>query len=168
MRAALLVMVALVLGLGGLVWYRGGTPLVAEGLRAGWRGMGPVVPLVLVVVLLSGFVEVLLPRETVARWLSDEAGVRGLGVAWLAGVLTPGGGPVGLPIAAALLRNGAGMGVLVTYLTSMSLLSFVRLPMELGIYGPRLTAVRVLASAALPLLAGGLAQAVERWLPGAP
>lgn len=164
MKAAALVMAAVTLALGGLCLARGGTALVVDGVRAGARGMGALVPLLLVVVLLSGFVEVLLPREVVARWLSDSSGPRGIAVAWLAGVLTPGGGPIGLPIAAALMRSGAGLGVLVTYLTAMSLLSFVRIPMEMGIYGTRLTLVRVASSAALPLLAGAIAQLIGRAL----
>ena len=56
------------------------------------------------------------------------------------------------------MRSGAGVGVLVTYVTSMSLLSFVRVPLELGTYGTRLTVLRVMSSLVLPLLAGVTAQ----------
>jgi uncharacterized membrane protein YraQ (UPF0718 family) len=164
MKAAAVVMLILVLVLGGLAYARGGTALLGEGLRAGGKGLAQLFPVLVVMMLLTGFVEVLLPRDVVARWLSDASGPRGLGVAWLAGVLTPGGGPVGLPIAATLMRQGAGWGVLVTYLTSMSLLSFVRIPLELGIYGPRLTVMRVVSSLVLPLLAGVTAQAIARAL----
>ena len=115
-------------------------------------------PLLVFCFLIAGFVEVLLPRALVERWLSDDAGWRGIAVAWLAGALTPGGGPVGLPLAAGLMRNGAGVGVMVTYLTSLALLSFVRLPMEYGMLGGRMTLIRVGASILLPPLAGALAQ----------
>lgn len=164
MRAAAVVMVVLAVALGALCYLRGGTAMVAEGLKSGGRSLVVLLPLLLVVFLLTGFVEVLLPREAVARWLSDASGARGLGVAWVAGALTPGGGPIGLPIAAALLRQGAGLGVLVTYLTSMSLLSFVRVPLEFGIYGLRLTIVRVVSCVFLPLLAGLIAMVLGRAL----
>jgi hypothetical protein len=59
------------------------------------------------------------------------------------------------------MRAGAGVGVLVTYVTSMSLLSFVRVPLELGTYGIRLTLLRVVSSVALPLIAGATAQLVS-------
>jgi uncharacterized membrane protein YraQ (UPF0718 family) len=157
-RVAAVVMAAVVLALGGVCVWKGGVSLLVDGLRAGGRGALTLVPLLAVVFLLAGFAEVLLPREVVAKWLSDAAGPRGLFVAWVAGVLTPGGGPVGLPLAAALMRSGAGIGVLVTYVTSMSLLSFVRVPLELGIYGTRLTALRVASSVVLPLMAGVIAQ----------
>ena len=158
MRAAAAVMGLLVIALGVLCLWRGGVALLGEGLRAGSKGAVQLVPLLAVVFLLAGFTEVLLPRAIVAAWLSDAAGLRGLLIAWVAGALTPGGGPVGLPLAAALMRSGAGIGVLVTYVTSMSLLSFVRVPLELGTYGPRLTALRIVSSIVLPLIAGVTAQ----------
>lgn len=158
MRIAAVVMIAITIALGGYCVWKGGLALLTDGLRAGGRGALPLVPLLVVIFLLAGFVEVLVPRDLVARWLSDAAGLRGLLVAWVAGVITPGGGPVGLPIAAALIRAGAGVGVVVTYVTSMSLLSFVRVPLEIGIYGPRLTALRVASCVVLPLLAGAIAQ----------
>jgi uncharacterized membrane protein YraQ (UPF0718 family) len=156
MKAIVAVMLLLAGALVVLAAVKGGPTLVQEGLRASGRGALQLLPLLAVVFLLAGFVEVLLPRAAVATWLSDAAGLRGLLVAWIAGVLTPGGGPVGLPLAAALQRSGAGAGVLVTYVTSMSLLSFVRVPLELGIVGGRLTALRFLSNLLLPLLAGGL------------
>jgi len=151
-------MALLVIALGAVCLWKGGVALLGEGLRAGGKGALQLVPLLAVVFLLAGFAEVLLPRATVAAWLSDAAGMRGLLIAWVAGALTPGGGPVGLPLAAALMRSGAGVGVLVTYVTSMSLLSFVRVPLELGTYGVRLTVLRVMSSVVLPLLAGVTAQ----------
>ena len=158
MRVAAVVMALLVIALGAVCLWKGGVALLGEGLRAGGKGALQLVPLLAVVFLLAGFAEVLLPRATVAAWLSDAAGMRGLLIAWVAGALTPGGGPVGLPLAAALMRSGAGVGVLVTYVTSMSLLSFVRVPLELGTYGVRLTVLRVMSSVVLPLLAGVTAQ----------
>lgn len=160
MRATLLVLGVLLATVGTFAAWRGGWPLLFEGLKRGGKESLVLLPLLLAVFVLGGLVQVLLPRDVVATWLSADAGWRGFGIAWLAGALTPGGGPIGLPLAAALLRSGASVGVVVTYLTSLSLLSFVRLPLEVGIYGGQLTLLRVLVSFALPPLAGVIAQAV--------
>jgi uncharacterized membrane protein YraQ (UPF0718 family) len=166
MKAAAFIMGALLLAVVGLAAWRGGWPLVSEGLKRGGRESMTLLPLLVVVFVLTGFVQVLLPKELVANWLSDEAGWRGIGVAWVAGALTPGGGPIGLPLAAALVRSGAGLGVVITYLTSLSMLSFIRLPMEVAIYGGRLTGLRLLVSLLLPPLAGLLAQVLGPLLLG--
>lgn len=157
MNAATLVLGVVVLVAGGFALSQGSATFV-EGLRAGGLGLVKLVPMLILCFVLAGFVEVLLPKEVVARWLSADSGWRGIAVAWVAGALTPGGGPIGLSLAAGLMRTGAGPGVIVTYLTSMSLLSFIRVPMELGMYGGRLTALRVVASVLLPPIAGGIAQ----------
>ncbi|QRO02125.1 hypothetical protein JRI60_25490 [Archangium violaceum] len=166
MKTALIIMGVLLLGVVGLAAWRGGWPLVSEGLKRGGRESVTLLPLLVVVFVLTGFVQVLLPRELVAHWLSDEAGLRGIAVAWVAGALTPGGGPIGMPLAAALVRSGAGLGVVVTYLTSLSLLSFIRLPMEVAMYGGRLTGLRLLISLLLPPVAGLLAHALGPALMG--
>lgn len=129
-----------------------------DGLRATARTAVEVGPILVLAVVVMGFTEVLLPQGWVERWLTDAAGARGLLVAWLAGVLTPGGSILGFPLAAGLLRTGASPAVVVTYLTSMALLNLLRLPLEAGAYGLRVAALRVLACAVLPFVAGGLAR----------
>lgn len=128
------------------------------GARATMRSAALVGPVLVLAVVIMGFSEALTPQDWVERWLSDASGLRGMGVAWLAGLLTPGGSVVGFPLAAGLFRAGASPAVLVTYLVSMATLNLLRLPMELGTYGLRMTLLRLATCAVLPLLAGGLAR----------
>ncbi len=130
------------------------------GFRASGRSALMMGPVLLLAVLVMGFTEVLLPQGWVERWLTDASGPRGLAVAWLAGILTPGGSVIGMPLAAGLLTTGASPAVVVTYLTSMATLNVLRLPMEVGFYGMRVMVIRVLACALIPFLAGGIARLV--------
>lgn len=155
MKGALLLFVGLLFVVVGLALAEG---RFVEGLRASGRAAVAIVPVLALAVLVMGFTEALLPQGWVERWLTDASGPRGLAIAWLAGVLTPGGSVVGFPLAAGLLKTGASPAVVVTYLTSMALLNVMRLPMEAGLYGPRVLGLRVVACLVLPLLAGGLAR----------
>lgn len=152
--------------LGGLVLVAAGLALrqgvLVAGLRAGGADLVRLLPLLVLCFALAGLVHVLLPAKTVSAWLSSEAGWRGIVVAWAAGAATPGGGPIGLSLAAGLLKSGAGIGVVVTYLTSLSLLSFVRVPLEVGMCGARVAVLRYAVCAVLPPIAGLLAHAVTR------
>lgn len=159
MNAAVAVLAALVLVLGGLAVRQG---VLLAGLRSGGADLVTLLPLLVLCFVLAGLVQVLLPADTVAAWLSDDAGWRGIVVAWIAGAATPGGGPIGLSLAAGLGRSGAGIGVIVTYLTSLSLLSFVRVPMEVGICGGRVAFVRYAVCVVLPPIAGFAAQVLAR------
>ncbi len=125
------------------------------GLTASGRQLVGFLPILVIAVMLAGFVDILLPRNLVDNWLSDAAGWRGLFVAWIAGIVTPGGSIVGLPLIAGLYKSGAGIAVLMTYATSLATLSFLRIPLEVGFYGWRLTALRIAVSLVLPFIAGG-------------
>lgn len=165
MKWSIIAMLAVLVGLIGFAAWKG-EGLVEQGFRtAGTTGL-KFVPILLVAFVIMGFVDALLPQAVVEKWLSDAAGWRGIGVAWLAGVLTPAGSIIGLPLAAALLKAGVGAGVLVTYLTSMATLSIIRVPLEIGFYGWRLMALRVVVSLVLPLVAGGLARLCAPWIMG--
>ena len=71
--------------------------------------------------------------------------------------LMPGGPFVSLPIAAGLLRVGAGVGTMVALLTGWSLIAFMRLPMEVGIMGWKFTLIRVACTFFFAPIAGWLA-----------
>ena len=165
MKWTLITMLLFVVGVAGVALHRGQDVFV-EGLKSGGLSFAKFVPILMIAFLLMGFVDVLLPRDVVEKWLTDGSGWTGLGIAWLAGVLTPGGSIIGMPLAAGLLKAGVGAGVLVTYLTSLACLSLIRVPLEIGFYGWRLMVLRVIASLILPLMAGAIARLVAPWVMG--
>ena len=135
-----------------------GTETFILGWRTSLQQLLRFLPILVIAMLIAGFTETLLPQNLVERWLSDSSGWRGIGLAWLAGVLTPGGSIIGLPIIATLYQAGVGVSVLMTYATSFATLSILRVPLEVGFYGWRLTGVRVVVSLILPIIAGALTQ----------
>jgi len=129
---------------------------------AGLKGAGimtlQVLPLLIFAFIIAGMIQVLLPQALVAKWVGAESGWRGIIIGTVAGGLSPGGPYVSLPIAAGLLNAGAGVGTMVAYLTGWSLWAIARLPMEVGILGWKLTAIRFASTFFLPPIAGFIAQ----------
>lgn len=161
------VLLAVVVVLAGLAWSRGGWSLVLQGLLVGGKVLWSILPLLVFAFLVAGFVQALVREETVRRWLGAESGWRGIALACVAGALMPGGPYAYYPVAAVLLKSGAGLGVLVAFVTAKNLWSVTRLPMEFALLGPRLTIVRFLLTLVVPPVVGVLAQvlfggAVER------
>lgn len=131
-----------------------------ETFTLAWRNSGrqllSFAPIIIIAVILAAFVETLMPKDFVKNWLSEESGYRGILLAWGAGIITPGGGIVGMPMVASLYKSGAGLPVLMTYLTSLATLSFLKIPIEASFYGWKITFIRIGVSLLLPLIAGGL------------
>jgi uncharacterized membrane protein YraQ (UPF0718 family) len=118
-----------------------------------------ILPLLLFAFIVAGMVQALIPPEYVSRWVGEEAGFRGIMIGTVAGGLTPGGPYVSLPVAAGLMKSGASVGTLVAFLTGWAIIGIGRIPMEVGIIGWKLTAIRLVCSFFFPPVAGLIAQA---------
>jgi len=122
-----------------------------------------ILPRVLVGLLSAGFLAALLPEALVARWFGDAAGFSAVVLASVFGALTPGGPFVAFAIGASALKAGAGSGALVAYVTAWSIAALTRtLTYEVSMMGGRFTRIRLLVSAPVPLVLGGLVQLIER------
>ena len=156
MFASTATMAVLALILLGVGYSRGHGEHLA-GLKTALTMTLDILPLLVCAFIVAGMVQVLLPRESLSRWIGEASGLRGILLGTLAGGLAPGGPYVSLPIAAGLIRSGAGVGTMVAFLTGWSLWAFARLPMEVGILGWRLTLIRIASTFLFPPLAGILA-----------
>ncbi len=134
------------------------------GLKSAWNMTWQIIPLLIFAFIVAGLVQTLIPREAVARWVGEESGLRGILFGTLAGAITPGGPYVCLPIAAGLLKAGAGIGTMVAYLTSWSLIAVSRLPLTVGIMGWRFTIIQLLSVIIFPPIAGLIANLIVRWV----
>ena len=160
---SLLALVAVLVGLVGLAWWRGGPGLVGDGLSQGGAMLLRFALLIALSFLAAGLAQVLVPRDWVGTALGVDSGLRGLVLAAGAGALTPSGPFVAMPLAAALKSTGAGTGVLVAYVTGWALLAVHRLvAWELPVLGARFALLRWAVSLALPVVAGLIARGVSR------
>jgi uncharacterized membrane protein YraQ (UPF0718 family) len=142
---------------------QGGSKNIA-GLKSAWGMTWQILPLLLFAFVTAGLVQVLIPREVIAEWVGDESGIRGILIGTLAGAFTPGGPYVSLPVAAGLLKAGAGMGTMVAFLASWSLIAVSRLPLQIGIMGWRFTLIQLVSVMIFPPIAGLIANLLVKWI----
>ncbi len=121
-----------------------------------------ILPLLIFVIIVAGAIRAILPHEVLLRWLGAESGMKGIFIGTLTGAIAPGGPYVSLPLAAGLLRSGAGIGTMVAFLTAWSLWAITRLPMEIGILGWKFTLIRFISVFFFPPIAGMIAQALAK------
>ena len=121
-----------------------------------------IVPKIAFAFLIGALLTEVIPREIVQNWLSDRSGGRGILLGWLVGGMMPSGAPfVILPIAAGLLKGGAGIGPTVAMLTSTALFGPVWVILyEIPIMGSAFFFTRLAGVIWIPPIAGFIAQAV--------
>ncbi len=127
------------------------------GLKIGSKMILEVLPLLIFAFIVAGMVQVMVPPALISKWIGQEAGLRGIIVGTLTGAIAPGGPYVSLPIAAALMKSGAGIGTMVAFITGWSLWAVSRLPMEVGLLGWKFSAIRLLCTFFFPPIAGMIA-----------
>lgn len=137
---------------------------LTEGFRAASKQFLQAFPVVLLTFLLLGLLAVLVPKEIVARWISEQAGFRGILLGTIAGAIAPGGPVVQAIIASIALKMGAGVGALVAFLTAGALAHILLLPMEIGLLGWRFVVARLACTCFFPPIAGALAHVFFRSL----
>lgn len=157
MLTATIVMGTLALALLGLAYSKGDGQHVA-GLKTAGGMFVQIMPILVAAFVVAGMAQVLIPQETLSRWVGESSGVKGILIGTVAGGLTPGGPYVSLPVLAGLMKAGAGVGTLVAFLTAWSLWAVARIPMEVGILGWRFTFIRIACTFFFPPLAGLIAR----------
>jgi len=147
-----------------LAWRKGDRRL-QRGLQRGFEMFLVNGPRVVVALLAAGFLSYLLPKAVIADWLGAESGWQGILIGSAVGPFFPGGPLVIFPVLVALLKAGAGLPAVLAFLTSASVWGLHRILMfEIPMMGIRFAANRMIASLALPPLAGILALLIIRLL----
>jgi uncharacterized protein len=114
--------------------------------------------------VLAGLFDVLVPQESLVRWLGEDRGGQGIAIAWLVGLVIPGGPYVFFPVVASLWAKGVSAGALITLITAKTLVSPIRmLTYEAPLIGWPLTWARFIPAVLLPPLVGVVGQWLFRW-----
>lgn len=143
----------------GAVCYSRGKEVFCEGVNSSLSLFLDITPRLSAAFLMAGFVEVLVPKDLITKWMGERSGINGILIATVAGVVTPGGPMISFPLIAALYRLGANFGPLVGYLTSWELMGIQRIIVwEIPFMGIRFAVLRFAVSLLLPIIAALTAQ----------
>ncbi len=125
-----------------------------------------ILPVFAVALPMAALLAELIPAEAAVTWIGPESGLSGIAIASVAGGLMPGGPFVTFPLVLAFAKAGAGVPQMTALLTGWSIFALHRiLTWEYPVLGWRFVAIRLLAAAPLPILAGLLAEAVVAAVP---
>lgn len=131
--------------------------LPALGTRNGLALLWFIIPRLVPALILAGMLQVVIPQETVARYFGNQSGLNAIFMASAAGIVTPGGPMVSVPLLVVLSNSGMALGPLVAYMTAWSLFGMQRIiAWEAPLMGWRFVAVRTASSFVFPILAGWL------------
>lgn len=129
-----------------------------DGFRLSLTMMIKILPLLFFALFVAQMVQLLIPAEVIAHWVGSKSGMKGIFIGMIAGMLTLGGPYAIYPLAVGFVGAGASIGTITAYVTSWSMLSLGRLPMEIGFLGWKFSMIRMAISLIIPLVVGWSAQ----------
>ena len=161
MLATIIVMGILAIGLSVYAYTKGSLP---EGLNNALKLGSSVLPALLFAFVIVGMVNSLGLVNNVKSILGNDSGLKGIGIATLGGMLTPGSMFVAYPIAGTLLKSGAGISPVVAYVVAWSTWQWLRLPFEFSFLGWKFVFVKWCCILILPIIAGLIAKLLFSWV----
>lgn len=104
-------------------------------LTKAWKSFENILPSVLTVLILIGFVLTLLDAENISKLLGSESGILGLCIAAAIGSVTLIPGFVAFPLAASLVSAGAGYAQIAIFISTLMMIGVATFPLEAKYFG---------------------------------
>ncbi len=115
-------------------------------LKKAWKAFENILPSVLTVLLLTGFILTLLDEQAISRLLGADSGILGVVIAAVIGCVTLIPGFVAFPLAASLLAAGAGYAQIAVFISTLMMVGIATLPLEIQYFGKRIAVKRNILS----------------------
>lgn len=122
-------------------------------LKKAWKSFENILPQFLSILIIIGLVLAILSPETITKLLGTNSGIWGVVAASVIGSITLIPGFVAFPLAAALLKNGAGYMQIAAFVSTLMMVGIVTMPLEIKTFGKRATIIRNAAAFAFSLIA---------------
>lgn len=113
-----------------------------QALLKAWKAFENILPQILTIFLVIGFALAIFPPEMIRTLLGSESGFWGILAAAVVGSITLMPGFVAFPLAAALLKSGAGYMQLAAFVSTLMMVGIVTIPIERKTFGLRATIAR--------------------------
>ena len=122
-------------------------------LKKAWKAFENILPQFLSILILIGLALAILSPETITKLLGTNSGLWGVLAASAIGSITLIPGFVAFPLAAALLKNGAGYMQIAAFVSTLMMVGIVTMPLEMKTFGKRATIVRNVSAFVFSLIA---------------
>jgi len=127
-----------------------------------WKSFENILPQFLAILMIIGILLAALSPETISRLIGRQSGWLGMVSASIVGSVTLVPGFVAFPLAAALLKSGAGFAQIAVFISTLMMVGIVTLPLEILYFGRKATITRNAAAFVFSFVVAGLIGVILR------
>jgi len=114
----------------------------AMALKKAWKSFENILPLFLSIILIIGIGLAILSPIIISKLIGQRSGGIGIIIAAVIGSVTLIPGFVTFPLAASLLKNGAGLTQIIVFISTSMMVGVVTAPVEMQYFGRKVTLLR--------------------------
>ena len=107
-----------------------------------WKAFENILPQFLAILLIIGIALSVINAETISNVIGKGSGWLGALILGLIGAITLIPGFIAFPLAASLLRSGAGYAQLAAFISTLMMVGIVTMPLEIKYFGKKATFLR--------------------------
>lgn len=111
-------------------------------LRKAWKSFENILPQFLSILVIIGIMLAILTPEQISSMIGNESGWFGVIIASVIGAITLIPGFIAFPLAAALLKSGAGYMQIAAFISTLMMVGVVTMPVEMKFFGKKATLIR--------------------------
>ncbi len=111
-------------------------------LKKAWKAFENILPQFLSILLIIGMMLAILTPEQISHFIGKESGWLGVLLAAAIGSITLIPGFVAFPLAAALIKSGAGYMQIAAFVSTLMMVGIVTMPVEFKYFGKKATFLR--------------------------
>ncbi len=113
-----------------------------KALKIALKSTVKMAPAILVLLILVGLLMGFFKPETISRLLGEQSGIYGIALAAAAGSILMIPSLIAFPLTASLVESGASIAVAAAFITTLTMIGFVTLPIEIKTMGRKFTYLR--------------------------
>lgn len=111
-------------------------------LKKAWKSFENIMPQFLTILVIIGIMLAILTPEQISKIMGNDTGIIGVLVAAIIGSITLVPGFVAFPLAAALLKSGAGYMQIAAFISTLMMVGIVTIPLEMKFFGKKSAIIR--------------------------
>ncbi len=113
-----------------------------QSLRVAVKSFIRILPTVLIIIVVIGLLLAFVTTDQISRFIGGQSGFGGLLAITAAGAVLHIPALLSFPLAASLLQSGAGVAAVAAFITSLTMIGVVTLPLEIKELGKKMAFLR--------------------------
>ena len=113
-----------------------------QSLKMAGKAFIKIIPMVLIIILFIGLLLGFVPPSQISRFIGEQSGIGGVLLIGVVGALMHIPALISFPLAASLLESGASITAVAAFITTLTMVGIITLPLEIEELGKKMALLR--------------------------